>query len=138
MTFIRRRRRSRSNGPMARGWRSRWRVIWKLGRKFPIPSTGGRITSAGRIRSRKTMWSRSTIAARRVKTTTAGAPGCGASCAFDKYGVKASFNTNALCIHRYPEAVKAVHERGHEIVGHSYAEDIQLTQLTEEGERDEI
>ena len=56
----------------------------------------------------------------------------------DKYGVKASFNTNALCIHRYPEAVKAVHERGHEIVGHSYAEDIQLTQLTEEQERDEI
>ncbi|HXT54827.1 MAG TPA: polysaccharide deacetylase family protein, partial [Candidatus Eisenbacteria bacterium] len=49
----------------------------------------------------------------------------------DKYGVKASFNTNALCILRYPEAVKAVHERGHEIVGHSYAEDIQLTQLTE-------
>ena len=34
----------------------------------------------------------------------------------DKHGVKASFNTNALCIHRYPEAVKAVHERGHEIV----------------------
>ena len=56
----------------------------------------------------------------------------------DKYGVKASFNTNALCIHRYPEAVKAVHGRGHEIVGHSYAEDIQLTQLTEEQERDEI
>ena len=53
----------------------------------------------------------------------------------DKYGVKASFNTNALCILRYPEAVKAVHERGHEIVGHSYAEDIQLTQLTDEQER---
>ena len=56
----------------------------------------------------------------------------------DKYGVKASFNTNALCILRYPEAVKAVHECGHEIVGHSYAEDIQLTQLTEEQEREEI
>jgi len=56
----------------------------------------------------------------------------------DKYGVKASFNTNALCIHRYPEAVKAVHERGHEIVGHSYAEDLQLIHLTEEQEREEI
>jgi allantoinase len=56
----------------------------------------------------------------------------------DKYGVKASFNTNALCIHRYPEAVKAVHERGHEIVGHSYAEDVQLIHLTAEQEREEI
>jgi len=56
----------------------------------------------------------------------------------DKYEVKASFNTNALCIHRYPEAVKAVHERGHEIVGHSYAEDVQLIHLTEEQEREEI
>lgn len=56
----------------------------------------------------------------------------------DKHGVKASFNTNALCILRYPEAVKAVHERGHEIVAHSYAEDIQLTQLTAEEERSEI
>jgi peptidoglycan/xylan/chitin deacetylase (PgdA/CDA1 family) len=56
----------------------------------------------------------------------------------DKYGVKASFNTNALCIHRYPEAVKAVHERGHEIVGHSYAEDVQLINLTEAQEREEI
>src|SRR5881409_877124 len=56
----------------------------------------------------------------------------------DKYGVKASFNTNALCIHRYPEAVKAVHSRGHEIVGHSYAEDVQLIHLTAEEEREEI
>ena len=52
--------------------------------------------------------------------------------------MKASFNTNALCIYRYPEAVKAVHERGHEIVGHSYAEDVQLIHLTEEQEREEI
>jgi peptidoglycan/xylan/chitin deacetylase (PgdA/CDA1 family) len=56
----------------------------------------------------------------------------------DKYGVKASFNTNALCVHRYPEAVKGVHKRGHEIVGHSYAEDLQLIHLTEEQEREEI
>ncbi len=56
----------------------------------------------------------------------------------DKHGVKASFNTNALCIHRYPEAVKAVSTRGHEIVGHSYAEDVQLIHLTEDEEREEI
>ena len=56
----------------------------------------------------------------------------------DKHGVKASFNTNALCIYRYPEAVKAVHARGHEIVGHSYAEDVQLIHLTEEEEREEV
>ena len=56
----------------------------------------------------------------------------------DKHGVNASFNTNALCIHRYPEAVRAVHARGHEIVAHSYAEDVQLVHLTEQEERDEI
>jgi hypothetical protein len=34
--------------------------------------------------------------------------------------------------------VKAVYQRGHEIVGHSYAEDTQLIHLTEAEERDEI
>jgi allantoinase len=56
----------------------------------------------------------------------------------DKYGVKASFNVNALCTLRYPEAVKAVHERGHEVVGHSYAEDVQLIHLNKDEEREEI
>jgi allantoinase len=55
-----------------------------------------------------------------------------------KYELKASFNVNGLAAIRYPEAVKAVHAAGHEIVGHSYAEDIQLVQLTKEEEHEEI
>lgn len=56
----------------------------------------------------------------------------------EKYDVRASFNTNALAAIRYPEAVKAVHAAGHEVVGHSYAEDVQLVLLTKEEEREEI
>ena len=55
-----------------------------------------------------------------------------------KHGLKASFNVNGLAAIRYPEAVKAVSAAGHEIVGHSYAEDIQLILLSKEEERDEI
>ncbi|MDP6560226.1 MAG: polysaccharide deacetylase family protein [Candidatus Binatia bacterium] len=55
-----------------------------------------------------------------------------------KYGVKGSFNTNGLVAARYPEAVKAVHSEGHEIVAHSYAEDIQLVLLSKKEEREEI
>src|SRR2546430_11987696 len=50
----------------------------------------------------------------------------------DKYGVKASFNTNALCIHRYPEAVKGGLWGGHENVGHLYVWVVQVNILTEE------
>jgi len=56
----------------------------------------------------------------------------------DKHGLKASFNVNGLAAIRYPEAVKAVHSAGHEIVGHSYAEDVQLVLLSKDEERDEI
>ena len=55
-----------------------------------------------------------------------------------KYGLKGSFNVNALVATRYPEALKAVHDAGHEIVGHGYAEDIQTVLLSKEEERDEI
>ena len=56
----------------------------------------------------------------------------------EKHGLKASFNVNGLAAVRYPEAVKEIHRAGHEIVGHSYAEDIQLVLLSKEEERDEI
>ena len=55
-----------------------------------------------------------------------------------KHGLKASFNINGLAALRYPEAVKQVYADGHEIVGHSYAEDVQLVLLSEEEEREEI
>lgn len=55
-----------------------------------------------------------------------------------KYGVQGSFNINGLAAIKYPEAVKEIHARGHEIVGHSYAEDVQLVFLTKEEEGEEI
>ena len=55
-----------------------------------------------------------------------------------KHGLKASFNINGLAAIRYPEAVQALHAEGHEIVGHSYAEDVQLILLSKEEEREEI
>ncbi|MEK6601763.1 MAG: polysaccharide deacetylase family protein [Candidatus Binatota bacterium] len=56
----------------------------------------------------------------------------------EKYGLKASFNINGLAAIKYPDAVKKLHADGHEIVGHSYAEDIQLVLLSKEEEREEI
>ena len=56
----------------------------------------------------------------------------------EKQELQASFNINGLAAVRYPEAVKKIHAAGHEIVGHSYAEDIQLVLLSKEEERREI
>lgn len=56
----------------------------------------------------------------------------------EKHGLRASFNVNGLAAVRYPGAVKKIHAAGHEIVGHSYAEDIQLVLLSKEEERKEI
>ena len=56
----------------------------------------------------------------------------------EKQELRASFNINGLAAVRYPEAVKKIHAAGHEIVGHSYAEDIQLVLLSKEEERREI
>ena len=55
-----------------------------------------------------------------------------------KHGLRASFNINGLAAIKYPEAVKQLHVDGHEIVGHSWAEDVQLIFLSREQEREEI
>ena len=56
----------------------------------------------------------------------------------EKHDLKASFNINGLAAVRYPEAVKKIYSEGHEIVGHSYAEDVQLILLSKEEEKEEI
>lgn len=56
----------------------------------------------------------------------------------EKYGLKGSFNVNGLAALKYPEPLKKIYEDGHEIVGHSYAEDVQLVFLSKEEEREEI
>jgi hypothetical protein len=39
----------------------------------------------------------------------------------DKYEVKAVFNVCGIIVHRYPELVRNIHNRGHEIATHGYA-----------------
>jgi len=53
----------------------------------------------------------------------------------DRHNVKGNFVTNALCAVQFPEAVQAIAGRGHEIVGHFWANNIREDQLTVERDR---
>src|SRR5581483_4750511 len=44
--------------------------------------------------------------------------------AFDRHGARASVMTNAVIAERAPETVKAIADRGHEILSHSYSMDV--------------
>lgn len=57
---------------------------------------------------------------------------------FEKYEVKVTITINGILCERYPNAVKAVADAGHEVVGHSYAMDLMHAYLTEEQERENI
>ncbi len=43
----------------------------------------------------------------------------------DKYGLKCTFFVSGVTAERYPESVKAMRERGHDIAGHAYAHEEQ-------------
>jgi peptidoglycan/xylan/chitin deacetylase (PgdA/CDA1 family) len=55
----------------------------------------------------------------------------------DKHGIKATFNTCGITAERYPESVRAIVERGHEIAGHTYTHRPQF-QLPYEEELQEV
>jgi hypothetical protein len=55
----------------------------------------------------------------------------------DKHGVKATFNTCGITAERYPESVRAIVDRGHEIAGHTYTHRAQFT-LSYDEELEEI
>lgn len=57
---------------------------------------------------------------------------------FAKFGIHATFATNARAVERYPEAVRALDQAGHEIAGHSYTQDMILAYMTPEREREVI
>lgn len=42
---------------------------------------------------------------------------------FNRYGVKATFNTNARCAELYPEVMKQIVGSGHDVAGHGYTQD---------------
>jgi peptidoglycan/xylan/chitin deacetylase (PgdA/CDA1 family) len=57
---------------------------------------------------------------------------------FDDVDVKATVCLNARGAEVFPEAVKELHERGHEIAGHSYTQDLILPYLSPEEEKEVI
>ena len=58
--------------------------------------------------------------------------------AFDRRGAKASVMVSAVIAERAPEAVKAIAQRGHEVLSHSYAMDVIPALLSDEEERSNI
>jgi len=57
---------------------------------------------------------------------------------FDEIDVKATVCLNAKGAEVFPEAVKELHRRGHEIAGHSYTQDLILPYLSLDEEREVI
>lgn len=53
-------------------------------------------------------------------------------------GVRATIDVNGLAVQKWPAAVKALHEAGSEIAGHGTTNDVKMTELTPEQQRDEI
>ena len=55
----------------------------------------------------------------------------------DRHGIKGTFNTVGVTAEMYPESVKAIVDRGHEIAGHSY-DHVPQWNLSEADEREQI
>ena len=55
----------------------------------------------------------------------------------DRQGIKGTFNTVGITAEMYPESVKAIVDRGHEIAGHSY-DHVPQWNLSEKDEREQI
>jgi peptidoglycan/xylan/chitin deacetylase (PgdA/CDA1 family) len=56
----------------------------------------------------------------------------------NKYQVKGTVEVNGLAAQKFPDAVKALHAAGHEIVGHGWSNDTYLDSLDPEKERQVI
>src|ERR1700735_526648 len=57
---------------------------------------------------------------------------------FERHGAKASVMTNAVIAERRADPVKAIAQRGHEVLSHSYAMDVIPALLSDEDERKNI
>lgn len=56
----------------------------------------------------------------------------------DRTGVRATIDVNGLAVKRWPDAVKTLHDAGHEIAGHGTTNDIHMADLTPDEQRAEI
>ena len=52
--------------------------------------------------------------------------------------VRATVDVNGLAVQKWPDAVKALHDAGNEIAGHGTTNDIHMTELTPDEQRNEI
>ncbi len=55
-----------------------------------------------------------------------------------RYNVRSTILLNGLAAQRWPNAVKALHEEGHEIAGHGMSNEIHMTALTPTQQREEV
>lgn len=56
----------------------------------------------------------------------------------DRNDVKSTVILNGLAAQKWPKAVKALHDLGHEIAGHGMTNEINMTDLSPEGQREEV
>lgn len=56
----------------------------------------------------------------------------------DRQRIKSSVMVNGVLAERYPDTVKAIHQRGHEIVAHSWGMDVIPVYLDEQAERENL
>ena len=54
---------------------------------------------------------------------------------FDHAGVKGTICANARAVERYPDSIRALHEAGHEIAGHSYTQNMFLPYMVPDEEQ---
>jgi len=57
---------------------------------------------------------------------------------FDDLGIKATVAANALALERFPEAARAIVQRGHEVAGHGYTQDRLMPYCSAADERELI
>jgi peptidoglycan/xylan/chitin deacetylase (PgdA/CDA1 family) len=57
---------------------------------------------------------------------------------FDRNQIKATIGANGLAVEKWPETIKALHKEGHEIASHGTTNDIHMTDLSPEQQREEI
>lgn len=57
---------------------------------------------------------------------------------FQRNDVTATIDVNGLAVQKWPECIKALHEQGSQITGHGTTNDLKLTELTPDQQRDEI
>lgn len=56
----------------------------------------------------------------------------------ERNGVHATIDANGLAVQRWPEAIRALHAAGNEIAGHGTTNDVEMTALSPDEQREEV